>query len=99
MQTPKPRFTTGRSTLLFGLATAIWVALILTSTAVCLLVNLPFAAVLTLGFGTVILGVLRWFGPVEPWFASRKRWLDAGVLVAVGIGLLALSAWVYASPA
>lgn len=92
-------FPTARSTLLFGIFTALFVFLLTTAAGVFLLVARPHAAVLTLGLGSCLMSFFRGIGPPDPWFASRNRVLDLIVYGVVGVALLALSGWVYASPA
>lgn len=98
-KTSQQLFQSARSTLLFGIFTASFVFLVVATSAVFLLVSRPHAAVMTLGVGSCLLSAFRGVGPPDPWFASRNRVLDLLIYAAVGVGLLTLSSWVYASPA
>lgn len=74
-----------RGARIFGIATAIWSAVVLSAVLVLTLTNHPFRAAMAIGVGIAALGIARGAWPGRPWFASRNRWSDVVVYVAVGI--------------
>lgn len=82
-----------RATLFFGIAAAIWTAVILVLAIVLSLTSHPYRSAVAVGLGALVLGVLRGAWPGRPWFASRRRGPDAAVYILVGIAILVFAPW------
>ena len=87
-----------RASLMFGLLTAAGAILGVLVVAALAFFSRPHAAVLVLGLGMVVMGVLRGLWPGRPWFSSRNRWLDALVYTLVGVAILILAPWTASLP-
>lgn len=83
----------GKPALVFGIVTALGAVAVVIATAVFAICDHPYRAVVTLGTGMVILGVLRAAWPGHPWFSARRRWSDAMIYVAAGAVILWLAPW------
>lgn len=96
-QTPKPGRQWSepgkRASLIFGLITAIGVAVGIIAVVVLALTDHPHRAVILLGSGCIVLGVMRGLWPGRPWFAARHRGGDAIAYIVVGAAILWLSPW------
>lgn len=100
MKSPEPQrpFHNTRASRWFGVATVIFTVGILGGAAVFVVTDHPYRAVLTMGAGLLLLGLLRGAWPGHPWFGSRNRWLDVLAYWIVGGGLIWLAPWVALIP-
>lgn len=87
-----------RASWIFGVTTAAGAAFVVVTCFILALLDHPFRAVVLLGTGMVLLGVLRAAWPGQPWFGARGRYSDGFVYMAVGALLLWLSPWTAAVP-
>ena len=86
------------ASLVFGLATAVLAVVGLLSVFLLALFDHPYRAVVLLGAGMLLAGVLRGVWPGRPWFSARNRWLDVTAYLVVGALLLYLAPWTAAIP-
>lgn len=84
--------------LVFGVVTAILAIVGLFTVFLLALFDHPYRAVIVLGAGAVLAGVLRGAWPGRPWFSARNRWLDVIAYLVVGSLLLYLAPWTAAIP-
>lgn len=82
----------------FGVATATGAILGVLAVFLFAITHHPHRAIVLLGSGMIILGLLRAFWPGRPWFSARNRTLDVIVYLLVGVVLLYLSPWTAAEP-
>ena len=82
-----------RTTMVFGIATAIGAVVGVFAVVALALLERPHAATVLLGSGMVAMGILRGVWPGRPWFSARTRWSDALVFGLVGVVILWLSPW------
>lgn len=82
-----------KARLIFGVLTAVGALAIVVTTLLLAAFDHPFRAVVLLGSGMVLFGILRAAWPGQPWFAARSRWSDGLVYALVGAGILWLSPW------
>ncbi len=87
-----------RASWIFGVITAAGAVFAVTAAFFLALFDHPFRAVIVLGTGMVVLGVLRAAWPGQPWFGARGRYSDGLIYIAVGALLLWLSPWTAAVP-
>lgn len=85
--------------MIFGLATALGATVGVLVTTLLAAFGRPYAAVVVLGSGMALMGILRAAWPGRPWFSARSRWSDALVYALVGALLLWLSPWTASLPA
>lgn len=86
---------TQRAAFIFGLSTALVVAVVMLAVVLLALFEHPYQAALTMGIGISGLGLLRGAWPGQPWFASRNRWSDVIVFVFVGVMIILFAPLVF----
>ena len=84
--------------LAFGIVTAVLAICGLFAVFLLALFDHPHRAVVALGAGSLLAGVLRGAWPGRPWFSARNRWLDVAAYLVVGSLLLYLSPWTATIP-
>lgn len=82
-----------RASQVFGYLTAVGVIVGVLAVIWLAATDHPHRAVLLLGSGSILLGVMRGLWPGKPWFASRHRLWDCLAFVCIGIAILWLSPW------
>lgn len=86
------------ASLAFGLTTAVLAVVGLLAVFLFALFDHPYRAVVALGAGMLLAGVLRGVWPGRPWFSARNRWLDVTAYLLIGALLLYLAPWTAAIP-
>ncbi len=87
-----------KASLYFGLVTAIGATAGVLVVLLFAIFDHPYRAVVLLGSGTALMGVLRGIWPGRPWFASRKKALDVIAYVLAGAIILYLAPWTATMP-
>lgn len=82
-----------RASQVFGYLTAVGVIVGVLAVIWLAATDHPHRAVLLLGLGSILLGVMRGLWPGKPWFTSRHRLWDCLAFVCIGIAILWLSPW------
>ena len=82
-----------KATLIFGIVAAIWTAAAMVLSIFLALTSHPYRSAMAVGVGVLVLGILRAVWPGRPWFASRRRGLDATVCIAAGVAILIFAPW------
>lgn len=86
------------ASLAFGIVTAILAVTGLLTVFLLALFDHPYRAVVALGAGMLLAGMLRGLWPGRPWFSARNRSLDVTAYLLVGALLLYLAPWTAAIP-